>query len=158
MAIRLLAFLCLSRTQIARRIFCEAPHAFLFDQACYIPGIAGSTPGPSSSRFVFHNPELFSLRSELSVSSIQYPVSSMTSMTSHFSKCWHAALPILLILGSGGSRAEAASTYNLDTKLAGPTFFDNFDFYTVSKQSRYVTVAIFVSHPLKRKLNFDQGQ
>jgi hypothetical protein len=100
--------------------------------------------------FFFQTPHFF-----LFVLCSLYSVSSMTVMNSRFSKCWHAALPILLILGT---RAEAASTYNLDTKLAGATFFDNFNFYAVSKQSKYVPPAISIFHPLNRKLTIDQGQ
>ncbi|TVY89385.1 putative endo-1,3(4)-beta-glucanase [Lachnellula willkommii] len=51
----------------------------------------------------------------------------MNSMTSSFSNLWHYVLLILLIL----DLSAAASTYNLDTKLAGSSFFDNFNFYTV---------------------------
>ncbi|TVY13760.1 putative endo-1,3(4)-beta-glucanase [Lachnellula arida] len=50
----------------------------------------------------------------------------MNSMTPSFSNLWHYVLLILLIFGS----SAAASTYNLDTKLAGSSFFDNFNFYT----------------------------
>lgn len=58
-----------------------------------------------------------------------FSVFDMTSITSKFSEYWRATLYILLILGSSG---EAADTYNLDTTLAGTSFFDNFNFYTVS--------------------------
>ncbi|TVY42669.1 putative endo-1,3(4)-beta-glucanase [Lachnellula occidentalis] len=53
----------------------------------------------------------------------------MTSwiMTPSFSKFRHIVLSILLILGPS---TTAASIYSLDTKLAGLSFFDNFNFIT----------------------------